>query len=106
MKKNTPLGTEKFPKTPTTVYDIFCCYKKPTSPHQTHAPPAVVIFVQNGDTGIKTVPGNYGISFADVTCYLHGNNRWHVVRTESSRDHQYNGKPTSNIKLLRTYKFM
>ena len=62
--------TDNYPKTTTDTYDILCCYKKPTPPRQVHSPPPAVTLVQSGDTEKnKTVPGKYGRSFPEVTCY-------------------------------------
>ena len=66
---NSPLlGTDNYPKTTTAAYDVLCCYNKSTPPHQVHAPPEAVTFVQSGETGVnKTTPWNYGRSFPEVT---------------------------------------
>ena len=57
LKNNTLLVTEKDPNTPTAAYDVLCGYKEPAPPHQTHAPPEEVTFVQHEDTCSKEVPG-------------------------------------------------
>ena len=60
LKKNNLLVTDNYPKTLTAAYDVLCWYKKPAPPSQTNSPPGAATFVQHGNTGRKTVPGNYG----------------------------------------------
>ena len=70
LKNITLLGTDNYPKTTTTTYDILCRYKKPTPQRQVHTSPAAVMFVQSGDTDKnKTAPGIDGRLFPEVTCY-------------------------------------
>ena len=60
----TLLGTDNYPKTTTSAYDVLCCYKKPAPPLQVHARPAAVTLVQSGDLEKnKTTPVNDGRSF-------------------------------------------
>ena len=67
LKNSTLLGTENYPKTTTTAYDVLCCYKKPAPPCQVHAPPAAVTVFQSGDTDKNnTIPGNDGRSFPEA----------------------------------------
>ena len=56
LKNSTLLGTYNYPKTTTATNDIFFCYKKPTPPHQIHAPPAAVTFLQIDDTEKQDSP--------------------------------------------------
>ena len=66
LKNITLLGTDNYPKTTTTTYDILCRYKKPTPQRQLHMPPSSSMFFQIGDTErIKRVPENGGRSFTD-----------------------------------------
>ena len=50
LKNSSLIGTDNYPKTTTTAYNVLCYYKKPSPPHQVHAPPAAVTFVQSVDT--------------------------------------------------------
>ena len=68
----TLMGTSNYPKTTTAAYAILCCCRKPKAPRQVHAPPVAFMFIQSGNTDKnKKVPGNYGISFPEVTCYCY-----------------------------------
>ena len=56
----TLLGTENYPRTTTDTYDVLSCYKKPTTQHQVHAPPAEVTLTKSGDIEKnKKIPGKY-----------------------------------------------
>ena len=71
LKNSALLGTDNYPKNTTDAYDVLCHYKKPAPSHQVQALPAAVTFVQSVDTEKnKTTPGNDGVSFPEVTCYL------------------------------------
>ena len=61
LKNSNLLGTDNYPKTKTSTYNVLCNYKKLAPQNQVHAPPAAVTFVQSGiiDKN-KTVPVNYG----------------------------------------------
>ena len=70
LNNSTLLGTDNYPKTTTSAYDVLCRYKKPAPPRQVHTLPAAVTCVQSGDTEKnKTTPGKYGKCFLKVTCY-------------------------------------
>ena len=69
LKNNTLLGTENCSNTPTGAYDVLCQYNKLTPPHQRHATPGAVTFVQHDNTGRNMVPDNYGQSFANSRFY-------------------------------------
>ena len=70
LNNSTLPGTENYPKTTTAAYNVLCRYRKPAPPLQVHAPPAAVTLAQSGDTEKnKTTPGNYGISFPEITFY-------------------------------------
>ena len=70
LNNNTFLGTDNYPKTTNSAYDVLCHCKKPAPPRQVHAPSVTVIFFQSGDTEKnKTTPGNDGISVPKLTCY-------------------------------------
>ena len=59
MKNITILGTDNYPRTTISTYDVLCNYNKSTPQRQVHAPPASVTFVQHCDTeNNKIVPGN------------------------------------------------
>ena len=45
LKNSNLLGTDKYSKTPTSAYDVFCHYKNPAPQRQAHTPPRVVTFV-------------------------------------------------------------
>ena len=49
LKNSTFWGTNKYPKTTTSAYDILCCYKKTTPKRQVHISPVAVLFVQSSD---------------------------------------------------------
>ena len=68
LKNSTLLGTDNYQKTTTDTYNVLCFYKKLAQPHQVHAPPSAVTFVQIGDTEKnKTTRGNDGKYFPEVT---------------------------------------
>ena len=61
LKNSTLLGTDNYPTTTTTTYNVLCLYKKPAPPRQVHAPPTAVTFFQSGYTEKNnTTPGNDG----------------------------------------------
>ena len=70
LKNITLLGIENGPNTKNGTYGILCHYRNPTSQHQEHTPPGAVTFIKRkNEKNNKKVPGNNGISFADVSCY-------------------------------------
>ena len=56
LENITLLFTKNYPKTTTSVYDVLCCYNKPTTPRQVQAPPKAVTVIQIDDTEKKNSP--------------------------------------------------
>ena len=91
---------ENYPKTTTTAYNVLFRYKKPTPPRQVHMPPAAVKFVQSGDTEKnKTVPGNDGRSFPEVTCYRCQETGRYAKNCTSSTANTHTGSKSIQVEL-------